>query len=176
MKYILGIDPGHMGGIALISKKGRGSKTFYTVVKTWEGGDDPNLLSSIVRMYKPGLVILEKQQAMSGQGVSSTFKIGNTYGLLEGVLIGSNTNYITVHSKTWMNFIYKTYAHIDILKELEESKLKATKIRNLSICSSLFSTPLRTPRGRWLDGLSDALLIALYGFLKEEKDGILLSK
>lgn len=159
MNKVMGIDPGQKGAIAVVRKYRKSYKA-----EAWEPGNDPELLKQLIKQYKPDLILLEKQQSMRGQGVSSTFTTGRTYGLLEGVMIGCGAKYLTVPPKTWMKSIWGKY-NIDIIDVLKEKNIKDSKKKSISICESLFSVPLITERGRIRDGVADAILIALYGFI-----------
>lgn len=164
MKRIIGIDPGANGAIASLSKRGK----YYRVDDSWLECNTDCLIEAI-RKVKPHLVLIEKQQAMSKQGVVSTFTTGRNFGLLEGVLQALKVNYIVVSPKEWMSVVHNTYGDKPVPESLATSNLKDTKIRNISLCLSLFDVELRTPRGRWIDGLADAILISLYGFIKDIK-------
>jgi crossover junction endodeoxyribonuclease RuvC len=43
-------------------------------------------LAAIFRMYKPDHVVVEKVSAMPGQGVTSMFSFGRSFGLIEGIV------------------------------------------------------------------------------------------
>lgn len=43
-------------------------------------------LAAIFREYKPAHVVVEKVSAMPGQGVTSMFSFGRSFGLIEGIL------------------------------------------------------------------------------------------
>lgn len=158
---IIGVDPGQSGAIAVLKR----SRKKVSIVEVIEDGSLPLSLLHLIKLHKPCLVLIEKQQAMKGQGVSSTFTTGKNFGMLEGIIVAAGTPYQLVHPKSWMHYFYKEYSNIDILEELRSSNIKESKKKNISICSYLFpSAELITPRGRWKDGVADALLIAMYGF------------
>jgi hypothetical protein len=79
---ILGVDPGVTGGLALLFGA------------TIEAHDIPNVAGEInideiiriVRAAQPDFAIIEQASARPGQGVSSTFKYGQAYGMLRAVV------------------------------------------------------------------------------------------
>ena len=97
---------------------------------------------------------IEVAHAMPQQGVSSTFKTGEGYGLIQMLVVslGLDCNY--VRAVEWQ-------------KAMTRSNVKGdTKERSLKRASDMFPDLVLTkPRGRVLslDGRSDAALIAAYG-------------
>lgn len=164
----MGIDPGLKGGIAVVKINKRGKLQSFI----WEGCDKDSLKLSLV--YKPNWVYVEKQQSMRGQGLVSTFTTAMNYGFIQGYVERSGLDYKLVHAKTWMHSVKNFYSDVSIHADLQNLSIKETKKLNLSICLSIFNREdLITSRGRWKDGIADALLIALYGFID---NGILLGK
>jgi hypothetical protein len=112
MIYV-GIDPGQSGGIAWLSSTGA------QVAKMPEtGGDLLMLLERVVRLpanaYTPAnevgrdvVVAIERAQAMPPsvqgriQGVASTFKFGQHYGTLCGLLLALRVPFVAVSSVVW---------------------------------------------------------------------------
>ncbi len=93
---IIGIDPGASGGIATLHL-GDGQITGYQATKLPETERDIwDLLWRIVfwdaidHAAPGGCVVLEKVGSMPGQGVSSTFKFGQSYGMCRafGIALG----------------------------------------------------------------------------------------
>lgn len=92
---IIGIDPGASGGIATLYDSGH-----YAAAKMPDTERDFwDLLSGIVLSQKDAQwnLVLEKVHAMPGQGVSSTFKFGQNYGMCRafGIALG-----IPIHEMT----------------------------------------------------------------------------
>lgn len=165
----IGIDPGLDGAIGWIRSSGGdvGACVTPTILKTEGKGsrlyDLPlmrRVLIGCLLDYAPGVntaeraqsscVALEKQQAMKGQGVSSTFSIGRGYGLWEGLLVGLGVPYQLVHPKTWQ-------------KELLGGLAGGSKERSIQRAGALFpdldlraSERSRIPH----DGKADALCLA----------------
>lgn len=163
MSISIGIDPGKSGGLSVVD----GSKVLaYKEMPLLEGELDTSsiicLLIKWVDDYSVENVYIEVQQAMGGQGVTSTFTTGYNYGILIGILCSIGLPIIKVRPKVWQ----EVFKYTSILPELEELKMKETKKKSLSACYKLFPLiPLMTPRGRWMDGISDSILIGFYGSL-----------
>jgi crossover junction endodeoxyribonuclease RuvC len=79
---IIGIDPGGSGGIALLRPDGPGWS-----IEPYKMPDVEDDICELLAATKgPRFAFLEKVGAMPKQGVSSTFKFGQHYGLLRGLL------------------------------------------------------------------------------------------
>lgn len=94
-KLIIGIDPGKSGGIAFC----RGEA--YWTYKIPETESD---LVDIFRDEAEGIsaiAYLEKVHAMPRQGVTSTFKFGQNYGFLRGLLIALKIPFLEVTPQRW---------------------------------------------------------------------------
>ena len=103
---IIGIDPGLTGALAVIngelayildtpSGKVNGKTAYFEA----EMGD---LLDGIVDANRSDFhVFIERQQAMKGQGVSSTFRTGYGYGLWRGLIAGLNLQLTEVSPASW---------------------------------------------------------------------------
>jgi len=94
MATILGIDPGASGGIAWISEDG-------THVRAAKMPDTNHDLANILQEYPSRLAILERVSSRPGQGVSSTFKFGTNFGLIQGVLSALVIPYELVTPTVW---------------------------------------------------------------------------
>lgn len=87
---IVGIDPGRKGAIVAIGPAGSG----VALPAEYYAGNRivPTLLVNTLRALRadcgggPVAVVLERQQAFSGQGVSSTFTTGINFGMLSAVV------------------------------------------------------------------------------------------
>lgn len=99
---IIGIDPGKSGAMVALSNAG----TIVDMIRNeatesdlwhWmkQQKQDAELEDDSVRIY------LEKVGAMPKQGVSSTFKFGQSFGMLRGLCIASEIAFETVTPQTW---------------------------------------------------------------------------
>ena len=142
----IGIDPGKTGGIALICD---GYEEVYPAPVS---GSD--YLEAEMRMRIPtGNVraAIEKQQSMPKQGVSSTFKTGEGYGLWRGILVGLGVPYEIVTPQTWRKAM-----------NLPAGSDKAASVVLAQRLFPSLSDKLVGPKGGIRDGLAEALLIAEY--------------
>ena len=88
---VMAIDPGLSGAIAVFiddllvavidtptHELTRNNKTKRQI--------SASALAGIFRLYMPGHVVVEKVSAMPGQGVTSMFSFGRSFGLIEGIV------------------------------------------------------------------------------------------
>lgn len=151
--FIMGIDAN--GNLQLaeptptLKKNKRGNKREYNmaamrgILKAAEIASSGDLL-----------VVLEKQQAMPGQGVTSMFSTGRGFGLWEGMLVGMGLRYQIVHPRTWQKIM------------LRDVPGDNTKTRSILAAERLFPSVDLRKNGRCRtphDGKADALLMAEYG-------------
>lgn len=98
VRLICGIDPGVTGGIAFLYEDGLGAACD---IPTINGEVNGSALRTIFRQLQPDLTIIERAQAMPKQGVVSTFKFGQAYGTLRGILAGLGLSYNLVGPREW---------------------------------------------------------------------------
>jgi hypothetical protein len=116
-KVVIGIDPGVTGAVARLGlmpdssvcllevldtpvvsvKKGKSYRSEYQAPQMF--GWLATISSSC-----PAFGVIESQNAMPGQGVSSTFKIGYGYGLWIMALTAAGIPFVTVHPRVWKKF------------------------------------------------------------------------
>ena len=154
MIYI-GIDPGLHGAIAVLSSEGELVEIIDApVTNIGTKGKVKNVYveSSIVSFfekYKDAIVGIEKQQAMTKQGVTSTFQTGYGFGMYIGMISALHMPTHIITPQKW-----KKEMMYGMGKEKSASCIKAQQL--------FPNAELFTPRGRALDGRADALLIATY--------------
>jgi crossover junction endodeoxyribonuclease RuvC len=91
MKYFFGIDPGASGAVAILTEEGQFVKVFDMPVLEIKVGKaikrrvSADLLAHEVSLYPNAVAMLEQVSAMPGQGVSSMFAFGESYGIVKGV-------------------------------------------------------------------------------------------
>ena len=96
-RLFCGVDPGASGAIAVIDAE----SAIVGVIKNTATAAD---LSDFIFGYSatPRMdALLEQVSAMPKQGVSSTFKFGTSYGLLQGLLVAHGVRWQTVTPQTW---------------------------------------------------------------------------
>ena len=80
-RYYIGADPGKSGAICAVDFEGVAeviTKTNRSYAYIWDKVFQPRFMKSIA--------VIESVHAMPGQGVSSTFKFGESFGMLLGRL------------------------------------------------------------------------------------------
>jgi hypothetical protein len=165
MKAIVGIDPGLNGGVAWITEDGGfeayptpvmkiGSKSFY-----W-AANMPHRFRAYMEDGYDVTAYLEKAQAMPKQGVSSTFRTGEGFGLWQGILSALGISLIIVTPQRWQK---------KVLAGLQGS----TKDRSAIAATRLFPDVSFVAEGcrKIHDGMTDAACIARYGWLEEMGGG-----
>ena len=153
---ILGIDPGKTSGaICLMDQSG--------LVIDCRVMPETSMLCDLLESWTcdHGKIkaFIEKAQTMPGQGGVSTFRYGQHYGSLEGVLICLNISHQAVHPATWTKVM-----HAGCSKK--EKGRKAAKARSLEAARRIWPRKsfIATERSRVPhDGIIDAMLIAEYG-------------
>ena len=109
MSFVIGIDPGAGGAVAILEKDGRLVQVFdMPSVEVVVGGKakkrvSPEMLAAELRMYNVAgtIAVIEQVGAMPGQGVSSMFAFGEAFGLAKGVLAGLTIPVQTVTPAKW---------------------------------------------------------------------------
>ena len=115
-------------------KRGSPSKLDGTAIKAWliqmveQYEAIPNGIS-LDEAYKRCVVSIEKQQAMPKQGLVSTFHLGESFGILQGLTMGLGMPMVLVGPKQWkkvvlegtamdktaaINYVKQRYPGIDI--------------------------------------------------------------
>ena len=109
MSFVIGIDPGAGGAVAILEKSGQLVQVFdMPSVEVVVGGKakrrvSPEMLAAELRMYNVAgtVAYIEQVGAMPGQGVSSMFAFGEAFGLAKGVLAGLTIPVQTVTPGKW---------------------------------------------------------------------------
>lgn len=143
---LVGIDPGKTGGIAWITPEDVGAIAMPMAGKEI---DLPTFVA-LLQKINPDKIVIEKQQSMPKQGVSSTFTTGANYGRLCGACAIYSTEII--RPQEWKNVVLKATAK--------------DKPAAIAYCRRVFPTVSLLPTERCKkpsDGMADALCIAEYG-------------
>lgn len=109
VQYIIGIDPGASGAVAILEDNGKLVHVFdMPAVEVLVGGKakrrvSPEMLASELKLYadQGARAVVEQVGAMPGQGVSSMFAFGESFGLAKGVLAGLGIPTSTVTPGKW---------------------------------------------------------------------------
>ncbi len=140
-RIFIGIDPGKSGGIAVIYPDGKARTVPYSDY-------DLECLCGLAKSYQ-AVCCLEKVGAMPGQGVTSMFNFGVSYGYIKGVLEAYRIPYQEIPPQRWK----------------KEFGLNSDKAASVEVCRKLFPDVnlLATERCKKPhDGMAEALLMAEY--------------
>ena len=150
---IIGIDPGLSGGIAILDDL----KIFdvFDMPIMSEGKKNKNQLNSaqLVNIIKKNIVsgntfvIVEQVSAMPGQGVTSMFNFGQTFGSIKGICAALNLPIFYVRPAKWKKHF-----------ELINSSKDASRTKVIEMYPSI-SARLRRKKDV---NKADAILIARY--------------
>ncbi len=101
--YYIGIDPGQSGGIACLTAVG---DVWYAAKMPETERDSWRLLVDTSAAPRIGCqALIEQVHSMPKQGVSSSFKFGQSYGFLRGILIASEIPFDQVTPQRWQKAI-----------------------------------------------------------------------
>jgi hypothetical protein len=164
-KVIIGIDPGKGGGIAVVVD---GLITeFHKYPKTMK--DLYYIMDEILHNWntKP-IAYLEQVHAFPTDGRSSAFKFGSNYGLWQGLLLGFEIECKFVAPQVWMK-------PLGLPKDKKERKNRIKALAQNVIDKQNISLKNKHIKRVTLN-TSDAILISMYGFLKETVGDMSLDK
>jgi crossover junction endodeoxyribonuclease RuvC len=148
----LGIDIGLNGAIALVE----GGQLLevhdmptFTVERNAKTKRMVNAaeLARLIRQAAPGSAYLERLNAMPGQGVTSMFSMGQSLGVVLGILAAFDIATTTIPPRTWQKAL-------DVPQGKDGSRYRAAQ---------LFPAHAAQFARVKDDGRSDAVLIAAYG-------------
>lgn len=136
----IGIDPGAKGAMALVSENQATVTPF-----------DPDTYIQWLKDIKGHECVccIEAVHSITGQGIASSFKFGQTYGWLLGVLDAIGIPYQPITPQKWK----------------KEFGLTSNKAQSVEVCKRLYPEVnlKRTERSKKDDdGMAEALLMATY--------------
>jgi crossover junction endodeoxyribonuclease RuvC len=159
---IFGIDPGLSGAIAILEKKK--VLSLFDMPVMAEGKKNKKQLNSaqlvdIIRENSIGddeiVVVVEQVNAMPGQGVTSMFNFGQTFGAIKGVCAALNLPIFFVRPSKWKKYF-----------ELINSSKDSSRTKVIEMYPSLSSQLAKKKDVN----KSDAILIARYYYDTRLKD------
>lgn len=161
LRLTLGCDPGQTGCVALLADGEPAGFIDMPTMSRAAGGFEVNAaaLASNLRgalQAHPGasvLAVCEQVGSMPGQGLASTFRFGQSDGILRGVLGALGIGYITVSPVKWKGY----YG----LRGQEKDAARSLAIRRFPCVAAELA---RKKDG----GRSDALLLALWAESTEQ--------
>lgn len=132
--------------------------------------DEQRLLSLLTLFRDQGAetLVLERQQVMQGQGLSSSGKTMEQYGFIRGLALALGYKVNAVSSQTWQAH-YKGMIPSEYPEWVEQWSLKDTKKKSIYVCSVLFPelSLKKGPRSKKpSDGMSDSVLLGNYWLTK----------
>lgn len=160
MNLVLGVDPGLSGALALYDVSG-GSVHSVVDMPTVDAGTgskrivDESTLALWVDVYAKNIrhAYVEKVGAMPGQGVTSMFSFGTSYGIVRGIIAANMIPMTFVPPRKW-----KTALGVPAAKD--GARARASQL--LPAAASNWSRAKD-------DGRAEAALIALYGATHESR-------
>lgn len=150
MTPTVGIDPGLDGALCLLDGEAVRVIDMPTVELKVGGKRKRELDLAQLRhilLTMRGHIWLEQATAMPGQGVTSMFRYGQTYGAIRGLIAGLQLPCTQVHPATWKRALRMP-------KGKDAARARASEL----LPSAAGSWPLKKH-----DGRAEACLIALYG-------------
>lgn len=125
----IGIDPGLSGAVGVLRNGGYVAvedmpivlKGFGTVKYEVDPAGLKRLIQSHVQSTDSPLIFLERVSAMPGQGVSSMFSLGDSFGCARAVVGASYYSLITETPQTWKK-------HFGLGKDKEECRALAIRL------------------------------------------------
>lgn len=160
---VVGIDPGLSGAVAVLDVAHRRLAIHDMPTVLVRSGKSEKrqlaeaVLARILGQVKPEHAYLEFVSAMPGQGVSSMFNFGMSYGAIKGVLAALGIPFSTVTPVKWQR-------DLSVAKGKEGNRLRATQL--FPEYAHLF-TRIKD------DGRADAALIAHWGAVKSYQTRII---
>jgi crossover junction endodeoxyribonuclease RuvC len=149
---VLGIDVGLNGAVALV-EDGKLLEVHDMPTVTLERNNkskrmvNAQALHLIIRNAKADAAYLERLNAMPGQGVTSMFSMGQSLGVVLGILAACEVPTTTIPPRTWQKAL-------DVPQGKDGSRYRAAQLFPEE--AGMFSRVKD-------DGRSDATLIAVYG-------------
>jgi len=162
--YYIGVDPGKTGGIAILSSVSGVHGVLGVTPMIIAGSElDLSAITDWVYSYvleNNAICYIEKVSAMPKQGVTSMFNFGFSTGAIHGIIASMEIPRYLVTPTQWKR------------KVLTETNWKKNKKASVDYCRRAYPhVPLTaTERSRVAHlGMADALCIATYGFITEER-------
>jgi crossover junction endodeoxyribonuclease RuvC len=159
MNYVIGIDPGISGAIAIFEDGKLDTIHDMPTLKIASGKTMKSHISAIglVRILETSAlvhgsahIVIEKVGAMPGQGVTSMFNFGRSAGIIEGVVAALQRPYTYVTPQTWTKAVGRAAGK-------DASRMRAME---------LFPTRAELFKRAKDDGRADAALIAYWYITK----------
>jgi len=153
MKYVIGIDPGKGGGIAVVDLE------THEVIEVTAMPETLTDISDFIERHSDAqCAYIEIVHSMPKQGVASTFTFGQFYGYVQMAVTCHKIRCIDVLPSKWQTALS--------IKAKKDEGYEAHKRRLKGKAQQLFPKVKVTLKN------ADALLIAEYGCIQETKSAI----
>lgn len=152
-KFVIGVDPGLTGAVAVINTETNDLETVFDMpVTKMKGRKDVIDAYSLNLMLSPFMsrthfVMIEEVNAMPQQGVVSTFRFGFVTGVVHGIVASYLTEIKTVKPSIWKILM----------------KLSSNKSDSLNSAIQLFPSHAKLFKRKMDDGRAEASLLAWFG-------------
>lgn len=141
----LGCDPGKSGAIAVLTADGSVAACIRLNDTEHDIADS---LRAIVAETR-ACAMLERVSAMPKQGVSSTFKFGQSYGFLRGLLVALRVPFCDVTPVTWQGHLKcRTKGDKNVSKAAAQQRWPTEKIIHANADALLIAEYCRQKYGR----------------------------
>ncbi len=156
MRKVLGIDPGKTGGISIIDEQFNLIACFAMPVLKVDGKSsvDAKAIHAILSEYTIDLAVVEKVGARPGQGVTSMFSFGDSYGTARAIAETHAAKTIYARPQEWRGFQSLSGLSKEQIAEIAFEVFQAAEI---------YGKPRKDKPPAIRDGISDSLMIAKYG-------------
>ena len=151
---IIGIDPGISGAISIIEDK-KVLEVYDTPTmidgkknkKQINGAQVTNIIKEVLNSGKEVIVVVEHVNAMPGQGVTSMFNFGQSFGVIKGICAALSIPIYFVRPSKWKK-------HFNLIKTNKD----ASRTKVIEVYPEISSKLHRKKDSN----RADAILIALY--------------
>lgn len=167
-KYYIGIDPGALGYVSVIDKKGQLIES-YPLFKDKDNPEIRDLSENLFKLteYEQNChVVIENVHAIFGSSAKGTFNFGYICGAIEGIISALGLPYTKISPKLWQKEMFKGEKLLVKASSTGKTKVTDTKKMSLNVCHRIFPTidMRRTCRAtKEDDNKADSLLMAEYG-------------
>lgn len=153
--YIIGIDPGKSGAFAILQSNGEFVAWHPMPIElNWQS----QLAGKLAYWNAPAVVFLERAQAFPGQGGSSIFNFGSSYGGILAILDILGMSYRIISPGKWVPAMHAA-AGVTPCFEASAKQKSFLAVSQLFPDESFILPGRRVPH----DGAIDATLIAEFG-------------
>lgn len=169
--HVWGIDPGATGAACFLAGKTAYIFNFSALKGKWSDGIGENIRATI---YPP--VYIEEVHSMPHDGGAGAFAFGENFGILKGILIQKDIDFKLIMPQTWQKglglpelYVERYREEIKPGKNSEVVKKQIRKRTNLLFAQETLYKAGFDIAGKLNLQTADAVCIAIYGQLQEEK-------